>query len=84
MLWIRPQPSSWPAYVAGMNLIGGKRETLDEIHRVQNEVFSTVNRRFIEWGIEHNENGERADAFLYCVEVKLKVAITSYRLRRVG
>ena len=29
-----------------------------------------ADRQVTEWGIEHNDRGERADAFLYCVEVK--------------
>ncbi len=32
------------------------------------EVFGGRDRQVIEWGIEHNEQGWAADAFLYCVE----------------
>lgn len=38
--------------------------------RVQAEVLAAADRQVTEWGIEHNGQGERADAFLYCVEVK--------------
>jgi putative DNA methylase len=29
-----------------------------------------ADKQIADWGIEHNQQGERADAFLYCVEVK--------------
>jgi len=38
--------------------------------RVQAEALAEADKQVTEWGIEHNEQGERADAFLYCVEVK--------------
>ena len=37
---------------------------------MQAEAFAAADRQVTEWGIEHNERGERADAYLYCVEVK--------------
>ena len=37
---------------------------------VQAEALRKADAQITEWGIEHNELGERADAFLYCVEVK--------------
>ena len=41
----------------------------DVVH-VQSKALAAADQQVIEWGIEHNEQGERADAFLYCVEVK--------------
>ena len=38
--------------------------------RVQADALAEADRQVTDWGIEHNEAGERADAFLYCVEVK--------------
>lgn len=38
--------------------------------RVQAEVLAAADKQITEWGIEHNERGERADAYRYCVEVK--------------
>jgi len=43
---------------ASLHLLGGGKEVQEEVMRVT------------AWGIEHNADGERADAFLYCVEVK--------------
>lgn len=55
---------------ASLNLLGGGREVQEEVLRVQSEALAAADRQVTEWGIEHNEQGERADAFLYCVEVK--------------
>jgi adenine-specific DNA methylase len=55
---------------ASLNLLGGGPEVQEEVRRVQEEVFAAVDRQITEWRIEHNDRGERAEAFLYCVEVK--------------
>ena len=55
---------------ASLNLLGGGREVQEEVMRVQAEVFAAADLSITEWGIEHNALGERADAYLYCVEVK--------------
>jgi len=55
---------------ASLNLLGGGKEVQQEVRRVQEEVFAAADRQITEWGIEHNNRGERAEAFLYCVEVK--------------
>jgi adenine-specific DNA methylase len=55
---------------ASLNLLGGGATVHDEVRRVQGEVFNATDQKITEWGIEHNELGERAEAFLYCVEVK--------------
>lgn len=55
---------------ASLNLLGGGKQVQEEIMRVQAEALAAANRQVTEWGIEHNEHGERADAYLYCVEVK--------------
>ncbi|MCS6284561.1 MAG: DNA methylase, partial [Nitrospira sp.] len=55
---------------ASLNLLGGGKEVQQEVMRVQAEALATADRQVIEWGIEHNEQGERADAYLYCVEVR--------------
>jgi putative DNA methylase len=55
---------------ASLNLLGGGPEVQEEVRRVQEEVFASVDRQITEWRIEHNDRGERAEAFLYCVEVK--------------
>lgn len=55
---------------ASLKLLGGGPEVQAEVMRVQAEAFAAADRQITEWGIEHNERGERADAYLYCVEVK--------------
>lgn len=55
---------------AGLNLLGGGKEVQEEVRRVQEEVFAAADKQITEWQIEHNDQGERAEAFLYCVEVK--------------
>src|ERR1700730_2980980 len=55
---------------ASMNLLGGGNEVQEEVMRVQAEALAAADRQITTWGIEHNERVERADAYLYCVEVK--------------
>ena len=55
---------------ASLNLLGGGKQVQDEVRRVQEQVFVAADKQITDWGIEHNERGERAEAFLYCVEVK--------------
>jgi adenine-specific DNA methylase len=55
---------------ASLNLLGGGPEVQKKVMHVQVEAFAASDRQISEWGIEHNDQGERADAFLYCVEVK--------------
>lgn len=55
---------------ASLNLLGGGTAVQDEVRNVQAQVFAAADKQITEWGIEHNDQGERAEAFLYCVEVK--------------
>ncbi len=55
---------------ASLHLLGGGRAVQEEVMRVQAEALAEADRQVTEWGIEHNAAGERADAYLYCVEVK--------------
>ena len=55
---------------ASLNLLGGSAAVQDEVQRVQEAVFAATDQQITDWGIEHNDRGERAEAFLYCVEVK--------------
>jgi putative DNA methylase len=55
---------------SSLNLLGGGTEVHQEVRRVQEKVLAAVEEQLSAWGIEHNERGERADAYLYCVEVK--------------
>ena len=55
---------------ASLNLLGGGKAVQDEVRKVQEQVFAAADKQITKWGIEHNDRGERAEAFLYCVEVK--------------
>ena len=55
---------------ASLNLLGGGKVVQDEVRKVQEDVFTAADKQIAEWGIEHNERGERAEAYIYCVEVK--------------
>jgi putative DNA methylase len=55
---------------ASLNLLGGGPDVQAEVMRVQSAALAAADRQVTEWGIEHNARGERADAYLYCVEVK--------------
>ena len=55
---------------AGLNIIGGGPEVKKEIEAAQQEVFEKADAQITAWGIEHNEPGWRADAYLYCVEAR--------------
>ena len=55
---------------ASLNLLGGGPEVQMEVRQTQEKVFAAVDRQITEWGIEHNAAGDRAEAYLYCVEVK--------------
>jgi adenine-specific DNA methylase len=54
---------------ASLNIIGGGEEVVEEVKKAQQEVYDAVDKQITEWGIEHNEKGWRADAYLYCNEV---------------
>ncbi len=54
---------------AALNIVGGGPDVAAEVGRALQEVFAAVDRQVTEWGIEHNEQGWRADAFIYCAEV---------------
>jgi adenine-specific DNA methylase len=55
---------------ASLNLLGGGKDVQDEVRQVQEKVFAQTDKQITDWGIEHNDRGERAEAYLYCVEVK--------------
>jgi len=55
---------------AAIHLVGGGPDLQEEIRRAQEEVWKKVDEQITAWGIEHDSEGNRADAYLYCVEVK--------------
>jgi adenine-specific DNA methylase len=55
---------------ASLTLLGGGTDVQEEVRRAQGEAFANADQQITKWGIEHNGQGERAEAFLYCVEVR--------------
>ncbi len=55
---------------ASMNLLGGGKVLMEQVRKVQENVFDAADKQITKWAIEHNDSGERAEVFLYCVEVK--------------
>ncbi|MBW4531837.1 MAG: DUF1156 domain-containing protein [Aphanothece saxicola GSE-SYN-MK-01-06B] len=55
---------------ASLNLLGGGQAIQEEVMCVQAKALAAADQQVTAWGIEHNDKGERADAYLYCVEVK--------------
>jgi len=55
---------------ASLHLLGGGKDVQAEALSVQAKVLAAADKQITDWGVEHNEQGERADAYLYCVEVK--------------
>jgi putative DNA methylase len=53
-----------------LNIIGASPEKRAEIEKSQKEVAEAVDREITELGIEHNERGDRAKAYLYCLETR--------------
>ena len=53
-----------------LNIVGGGPEVIEKVKSAQEEIFNKVDQQITTWEIEHNEEGWRADAYLYCVEVK--------------
>ena len=53
-----------------LNIIGASPEKRKEIEKAQREVAEAVDREITELGIEHNERGDRAKAYLYCLETR--------------
>ncbi|MGH8501567.1 MAG: anti-phage-associated DUF1156 domain-containing protein [Gammaproteobacteria bacterium] len=51
-----------------LNIVGGGDEVAKQVREAQQKLFEAVDRQIIEWGIERNEQGWRADSYLYCIE----------------
>ena len=52
-----------------LNLVGGPDKFRDRVHEVQREVYDEVDRWLLKNGLETSEEGWRAEAYLYCVEM---------------
>ena len=54
-----------------LNLIGGTDEFRDCVHRAQKEVYDEVDQWLLKHDLETSEEGWRAEAYLYCIEVEI-------------
>jgi len=55
---------------ASIHLIGGGEKIQKEVQEAQEKAYEAADKQIIKWGIEHNDKGWRADAYLYCVEAR--------------
>lgn len=55
---------------ATLHLLGGGEAVQDQVRRAQEAVSEEADKIITGWSIEHNDENERADAYLYCTEVK--------------
>ena len=53
-----------------LNIIGASSERKAEIEQAQRDVAEAVDREITELGVEHDEHGNRARAYLYCLETR--------------
>ncbi|MFP4237138.1 MAG: anti-phage-associated DUF1156 domain-containing protein, partial [Desulfonatronovibrio sp.] len=53
-----------------LNIIRASPEKRAEIEKIQQQVAQAVDREITELGIEHNSRGDRAKAYLYCLETR--------------
>lgn len=53
-----------------LNVLGANKGIQRKVTERLEEIYESANEEIEGWGIERNEHGERADAFLYCIEVK--------------
>ncbi len=53
---------------ASLNIAGASDEEVVKLREFQEKVYKEVDKQIVEWKIEHNEKGHRADSYLYCNE----------------
>ena len=53
---------------ASLHIAGASDKEVEELKKFQGKVYKSVDKQISEWGIEHNEKGDRADSYLYCME----------------
>lgn len=52
-----------------LNLLGGSEEFRNRVHAAQCEVYDHVDRWLTKQGLEESEEGWRAEAYMYCLEM---------------
>ncbi len=53
---------------ADINIAGANDEEIENLRVFQQKVYEAVDKQILEWGIETNEQGDRANSYLYCNE----------------
>ena len=53
---------------SNLNIAGADNDEVEKLKEFRQKVYNNVNDQIVEWGIETNENGDRANAYLYCIE----------------
>ncbi|MGJ8455702.1 anti-phage-associated DUF1156 domain-containing protein [Pseudothermotoga sp. U03pept] len=53
---------------AALNILGSSEKEIESLKKFQEKIFELADEQITEWGIEHNEQGHRANAYLYCNE----------------
>lgn len=53
---------------ADIVIAGADNAAIETLRDFQQKVYAAVDRQFLEWGIESNAAGDRANAYLYCHE----------------
>lgn len=53
---------------SGLNIAGASSDEIDQLRNFQHYIYDVVDKQIVEWKIEHNEEGHRADSYLYCNE----------------
>lgn len=54
--------------LAALNINGSSEEEIQKLREFQEKIFKLADEQITEWGIEHNEKGDRANSYLYCNE----------------
>ncbi len=53
---------------AALNINGSSEEEITSLRAFQEKIFELADKQITAWGIEHNEEGHRANSYLYCNE----------------
>ncbi|HHW57332.1 MAG TPA: DUF1156 domain-containing protein [Clostridia bacterium] len=53
---------------AALNILGSSEKEIESLKKFQEKIFELADKQITEWGIEHNEQDHRANAYLYCNE----------------
>ena len=53
---------------ADLNILDKSDKEIDKLRKFQQKVYDEVDKQIREWGIETNEDGDRANSYLYCSE----------------